>query len=461
MNMKKLVSLLLVLALTLSCAAALADVNSAAAVNPEAARNIQIQKAGVNEVPAGYSPTTGRSLADVYAEYFMDSSDYTGENSAWDGMAVNGQYFPILSTHTGVNGGTGFGAPFYGKAVDIYYEQPKYQPGVSRFVLVYNDVLPSFGGASRSLRAGHLFIRQEWNAPMFYMGGTEKDLSNTYHTDINYWISQFGLNPSWNNDNTDANNRVLLDGTNGGKGFLAYKYRFQKYADSYNVLWDFASLRRDYLNGTREATHALKFGERALEGDTAETVYVYFNTGKVYEAHESSEGTTYINSFYSWDEEQGQYYRYMVTDLANPENNPIPFTEQRILNAAVGAPLSNGTATSAGLALKGEPVVMDEEDGAITFSNVIVQHIGMRWMGSDAPYPELIGSGNADFFIGGKHYAGVWNRDSYDERTVFYGADGQEIALNPGRTIIVQLPSFSASFGDALTRNDVCVLKYE
>ena len=85
----------------------------------------------------------------------------------------------------------------------------------------------------------------------------------------------------------------------------------------------------------------------------------------------------------------------------------------------------------------------------------------MRWMGNDAPYPELIGSGNADFFIGGKHYAGVWNRDSYDERTVFYGADGQEIALNPGRTIIVQLPSFSASFGDALTRNDVCVLKYE
>ena len=39
--------------------------------------------------------------------------------------------------------------------------------------------------------------------------------------------------------------------------------------------------------------------------------------------------------------------------------------------------------------------------------------------------------------------------------------DGQEIALNPGRTIIVQLPSFSASFNAELSRNGKCVLKYE
>ena len=54
-----------------------------------------------------------------------------------------------------------------------------------------------------------------------------------------------------------------------------------------------------------------------------------------------------------------------------------------------------------------------------------------------------------------------WNRDTYDDRTVFYGEDGNEIALDPGRTIIVQLPSFSADFNDKLTRNNVCVLKYE
>ena len=161
--MKKLISLLLILAITLGCAAACADSASATVVDPEANRNITFQKAGENETPAGYSPTTGRSLADVYEEYFGDSSDYVGENDNWDGMAVSGQYSPIMSTHTGVNGATGFGAPFYGKAVDIYYEQPKYKPGVTRMILVCNDVLPSYAGASRSLRVGHLFIRQEWD----------------------------------------------------------------------------------------------------------------------------------------------------------------------------------------------------------------------------------------------------------------------------------------------------------
>ena len=212
-KMRKIVSLLLALALVLGCASAFADVNSATVIDPEANRNIQIQKAGENEVPAGYSPTTGRKLADVYAEFFGDESDYAGENDGWDGMAVTGQYFPMMSTHTGVNGATGYGA--------------------------------TIGGASRSLRVGHLFIRQEWNAPLFFMGGQETDGSNKYHTDINYWINQFKLNPSWNNDKSDPASRILFDGTNGGKGFLAYKYRYQKYSDSYNVVWEFASLKRD------------------------------------------------------------------------------------------------------------------------------------------------------------------------------------------------------------------------
>ena len=463
MILKKLISLLLVLALCLSCAAALADAGSAKTADPEAKRNIKIQKAGANETPAGISPTTGRSLADVYAEYFMDG-DYAAVNSTWDGMAVSGQYFPIMSTHTGVNGATGEGAPFYGKAVDIYYEQPKYEPGVTRMVLLYNDVLPSFGGASRSLRCGHLFIRQEWNAPLFYMGCQDLDLSAKFHNDCNYWINALKLPASYNNDKLDPAQRLIFDGTNGGKGFLAYKYRFQQYPDSYNVLWDFAALKREYLGGAKDPAdhpHALKFGDMTTEGDSAETVYVFFNTGAVYGTNASSEGTTYINSFYSWDEEEGQYYRYMITDLNNPENNPIPFTEQRIENATVGGPLAGDTGSRAGLALKGEAVVTAEDDGAITFSNVIVQHIGMHWLRSDAPYPNLTGTGNADYFIGGKHYTGVWNRDTLDDRTVFYGEDGQEISLQPGRTIIVQLDSFTADRNDNLTRNASRVLKYE
>ena len=59
--------------------------------------------------------------------------------------------------------------------------------------------------------------------------------------------------------------------------------------------------------------------------------------------------------------------------------------------------------------------------------------------GGERPNPNLLGTGNADYFMGGKHYTGVWNREKVDDRTVFYGQDGNEIALQEGRTIIIML----------------------
>ena len=71
------------------------------------------------------------------------------------------------------------------------------------------------------------------------------------------------------------------------------------------------------------------------------------------------------------------------------------------------------------------------------FTNVIVQQITMKWKGSERPDPVLTGSGNADYFIGGKHYEGVWKRKDFNNRTVFYGKDGNEIELMRGKTLIV------------------------
>ena len=464
--MKKLLSMMLIIAIVLSAALAGAET----VVDPEANRNITINKAGTNEVPAGISPTTGRDLAAVYEEYFGEGSDYAGENMTWDGMAVSGQYYPIMVLHTGINGAVDYGAPFYGNTADIYYEIAKYSPGVTRLLMLFNDVLPSYAGPSRSLRVQYLFIRQEWNAPLFFHGMQEKDFSTRFTTHCLYMMSYFGLPYSWNNAVQD-NERMTFNGADGSKAHLAYKYRFQKYADQNSVLWDIASAKREYL-GDRTAqlqnyNHTLKFGDMTVEGDDAETVYVYFNTEKAYEAKDSSEGTTWINSMYSWDEEDQQYHRYMITDLNNPDSNAIPFTEQRLSNTSVTGPLSAGSATAAGLGLKGDVIITDEKDGAITFSNVIVQHIGMHWIRSDAPYPNIVGSGNADYFIGGKHYSGVWSREgadyrtSFDERTVFYGEDGNEISLQPGRTIIILLDGFDVDENDNYTRNPLRVLKYE
>ena len=451
--MRKLISLMLVLAIVLACSAAGADLESAKSVNPEEVRNIKINEAGNNEVPDGVSPTTGRNLDEVYDEYIAS-------NPGFDGMAASGVYYPILVLHTGYKGAVNEGAPFYGKSADIYYEIAKASWGVSRLLMVFNDVLPTFAGPTRSLRVQYLFIRQEWNAPLFYQGMQENDFSTKYHTDCKWMINKFNMPFSWTPVESNSQ-RMTFDGSNGSKDHLVYKYRFQKYSDENNVLWDLARAKNEYL-GERDYTdynHALKFGEQPEGGDSAETVYVYFSANQAYR-DKTSEGTTYFNSMYSYDADQGVYYRYMISDLKNPDNNPIPFTEQRLSNTT-SAPLTGGEARYSGSALKGDVTVTSEEEGAITFSNVIVQHIGMHWLTSDAPYANLTGSGNADYFIGGKHYTGVWKRNGYDDRTVFYGEDGNEIALKPGRTMIVMMDSFTMDNNENATRNNDRYVKYE
>jgi hypothetical protein len=37
----------------------------------------------------------------------------------------------------------------------------------------------------------------------------------------------------------------------------------------------------------------------------------------------------------------------------------------------------------------------------------------------------------------GKHYTGVWQRKDINDRTVFYGEDGNEIELQRGKTLII------------------------
>ena len=73
----------------------------------------------------------------------------------------------------------------------------------------------------------------------------------------------------------------------------------------------------------------------------------------------------------------------------------------------------------------------------ITFSNIIVQGINMKWKGSEQPDPDLTGTGIADYFMCGKHYQGVWQRKDINDRTVFYGEDGNEIELQRGKTLII------------------------
>jgi len=78
----------------------------------------------------------------------------------------------------------------------------------------------------------------------------------------------------------------------------------------------------------------------------------------------------------------------------------------------------------------------------IGFANVIVQFTDITYNNSpDAPVVKMVGEGNADFFMAGKHVAGYWKRDDYTSRTVYYDADGNEISLQRGKTLVIVFPN--------------------
>ncbi len=428
--MKKLLSLMLVLAIVLTSAVALADLGSAKTADGGETRNIKIKPAGVNAFPTdGTSPTTGRKLADLMGLY----------QDGFDGMVVTGKYYPIMVQHCGICNGFDIGAPFYGSYADIYYELAKSQAGHTRMCMVFNDFLPKYAGASRSMRVGYIWLRQEWNAPLFYQGS---QTTNWGPTDVDRAISELKLPWSGSKD-VPWEEKVLFDGYAGSKQWLRFKYRIQNsgLVSECNLVWNLPAAKNELL-GERsfdDHNHTLKFGELPEGGEDANNIYVIFNAKGAKQLDSGKSQTVgheiyyYWNTLYQYEPEENVYYRYAIEDMENPENTNLVFEEHLVADEVIEATDNNGI--SGGMIMKSATLTKGEP---ITFSNVIVQYINMDWSyGGECPLPKLLGTGNADYFMGGKRYTGVWSREKYDDRTVFYGPDGEEITLQPGRTMII------------------------
>lgn len=106
--MKRVLSLLLALALTLSVAAASAET----VINSTEKRGIKLQKVGLNEVEDGISPTTGLALADYDAP------------EGFAGLAVTGRYLPMMVQIDNSDGGVNDIAPWGATYADVVYETP-------------------------------------------------------------------------------------------------------------------------------------------------------------------------------------------------------------------------------------------------------------------------------------------------------------------------------------------------
>lgn len=85
----------------------------------------------------------------------------------------------------------------------------------------------------------------------------------------------------------------------------------------------------------------------------------------------------------------------------------------------------------------------DAEDGQVmTFKNVILQNVSFNQLDKNGYLTyNVIGSGSGFYITNGKAVPITWSKGSETGMTHFYGADGNEISINRGKTYIGLVPS--------------------
>ncbi len=405
--MKKLLSLALALVLICSMSAALADPT---AIDGISDRHIKINPAGLN--PSAdemfeqmISPTTGRRLdeIDVPANFL--------------GMALTGTYQPIMVQISNASNGVGVSksgkryvtAPINGTYADIVYEAPQKRSGSeTRMSMIFSDTVPDYVGFVRSTRLTHCRLRQEWECIFCTSGYSSSDVPGE-------WKKLGVKNPEGAKEGDPG---VVYVG-DYPKVWKPYVWRVSGIESANSEVFMLADLLRDVVPKDHvPANHTWKFTDEVpAGGDNAEFVYVTFGNWENSDSRleYSAEDNAYVRIVkISKSEEQV----YMDTQLIEPEIKTVK---------------SNGKNV--------KKIVAEDrvENEIFKFNNVIVQSVNFKWKGGARPDPQLVGSGNADYFMCGKHYAGVWERKDINSRTVFYGADGNEIEMQRGKTLIILL----------------------
>ena len=96
-------------------------------------------------------------------------------------------------------------------------------------------------------------------------------------------------------------------------------------------------------------------------------------------------------------------------------------------------------------------VVVEDENGKQTSkteqvccSNLIVQYAKQGVISGDyggRRQATLVGKGEAEYFINGKHIKGYWERKTQNEATVYYTEDGEQVTFMPGNTWVEVHPA--------------------
>ena len=404
--MKKLTCLILALVLLISASAALAEKK---AIDGVSERNIKIHSAGLNPsademIEQGISPTTGR---------YLDEIEW---NDGFVGVAVTGEYQPIMVQVSNAGNGVEYNkatglyyktAPVNGTYADVVYMAPQKHSGAeSRMSMIFSDTIPDYVGFVRSTRLTHCRLRQEWECAFCTSGYASWDVPGE-------WKRLGVKNPEGARENDPG---IVYVG-DYPKVWRPYVWRVSGINDANSEVFMTAGIVQNIVPKDHvPANHTWLFTDDVpAGGDKAEIVYVTF-------------GSPESNCRLEYNETENAYTRWA----------PVSKTQDVVCkDVTLVNPVIKQVTDATGKKVKKIVTEGRVENQEFLFNNVIIQSVNFKWLSGLRPDPELVGTGNADYFMCGQHYTGVWERKDDNSRTVYYGEDGNEIELQRGKTLII------------------------
>ena len=297
--------------------------------------------------------------------------------STTTGLPFNGVYAPVLVVIDNAEAAH----PHWGVGqADVMYQVPNAGAGATKLLALFADQAPAQAGGVRSARTPSVQVAAGWGAAFAYAGSPGKEVGDA--ANVPQMLGDLGYRKAGLSFDLLGNN--------------TYSERIRGYVGPHNLSAHINEIRDIMIKA------GLAFQPRGFLFTDA--------------PQSSGIPAAYVEL---------QHYGNDAKNFSNPAS----FSSFTYDQAAKGYVRANSSGTY---------VDRDAPDRPIVFANVIVQRTGISGAeGGHVVTKEMVGSGAAEIFIGGRYIAGAWTRSADDSRTVFVDDKGGEIALQRGKTFIV------------------------
>ncbi len=326
---------------------------------------------------AGLTLIEGRLTRNIpIKSSYPDNPVVPGESST-TGLPFSGIYVPILM----VVDNSPAAHPHWGVGdADVMYQAPNGGVGATKLLALFADTVPDAAGGVRSARMPFVDVALGWGSVFVYGGTPPKRVA----ADANVY-SQLGKN-----------------GMN--KAGIAFD----------------VNANNDYSNRVNWEIRPHNLSAQLLRIKNAMI----------------TKGNTFVERpFRFTDEPQTAGVPAGTIDMKHYGEE-----KKKVSNSSSDSSFAFDPARNAYIRTNSSGVYVDMYDLAtpIEYANVIVQRTQFSYAGgSYVVTKHVVGSGAAEIFTGGRYIAGAWSCASQGARTVFLDDQGQEIALQRGKTFIV------------------------